>query len=172
MVDTAVATVTLVGESPYIPSLLLRDGRDPLWKMEYAAPTLPDGRPGVPAASIKAMLKQAAEVLATMRRVRLQMALLHVVGEGPDALVPLEGEPEPFVFHATYKTHAGRATRGSQYPAWRLTCRVRYAPAVLSADAVGTLFYAAGSAVGLGSLRSADYGRFRLEAFQQEGPGA
>jgi hypothetical protein len=126
--------------------------RKPEEEAEGCIYRLPDGRPGMPATAFKAA-KQ----------------LMHVIGEGPDQLVPVEGEP--VLREDTPRNSNGGADLRYRYMfvGWRAVLRIRYVPSSITAGSVVTLVDAAGRG-GVGDWRpsapksaTGTYGTWRVD---------
>lgn len=66
-----------------------KDPKDPVANFEAARNRLPDGRDGMPATAFKAAIVGAIRLFDGLTLV-LGKTVFHVIGEGPDQLVPIE----------------------------------------------------------------------------------
>jgi hypothetical protein len=136
---------------------------------EAALYRLPDGRPAMPATAFKASMVGAARLFAGVTMTALKAAIF-VHGEGPDQLVPIEGE-------MTLREDTPRNATGvvdlryrySFWP-WKATLRVEYLSAMVDKDSIVALVDAAGNG-GVGDWRpsapkslTGTFGRFRVAA--------
>jgi hypothetical protein len=128
---------------------------------------MPDGRPAAPATAIKAALITACGLHEGITKVNTKVCL-HVVGEGPEQLVPLEGT---LVLREDTPRNANM-TADLRYrymvTDWSATVRIRYLPSVISAASIVALLDSAGKA-GIGDWRpsapksaTGTYGRWEV----------
>lgn len=146
--------------------------RQPHEEAEACLYRLPDGRLGAPAAGIRAAMIGASGLFGkAVTKVNLKMAL-YVVGEGPDQLVPLEGELEREPWESP--VHNADLSWDLRYRYrvfnWSAIVRVRFIPSVISAESVVALLDAGGKA-GIGDWRPSSpksstgtYGRWEVVA--------
>lgn len=186
VVQREIIEVSIEGASPLIPhkwsekSLrLMREAQSgkaarskhtakvPEEEAEAALYRLPDGRPAMPSTAFKAAMVGAARLFAGVTMTSLKAAIF-VHGEGPDQLVPIEGE-------MTLREDTPRNATGvvdlryrfSFWP-WRATLQVEYLTAMVDKESVVALVDAAGNG-GVGDWRpsapkslTGTFGRFRV----------
>ena len=128
-----------------------KEVRDPEEEAEACVYRLEDGRPGIPAVAFKAAMVGACRFFSAPSMVEAKL-LLFVVGEGPDQLVPIEGEP--VLREDTTRLPNGNADLRYRYAFhnWKATIRVRFVPQLLSENSIAALVDAAGR-VGVGDWR-------------------
>jgi len=128
---------------------------------------LPDGSPGIPAAAFKSATVQGARNFEQLTMTFVKQSLF-VVGEGPEQLIRIDGEPE--MWEAPVRIGQGVADlryRPRFFP-WRLEFVVRFNEVALTKDAVVALIDAGGLA-GVGEWRpsapksnTGSYGMYRV----------
>jgi hypothetical protein len=142
--------------------------RKPEEEAEGCIYRLPDGRPGMPATAFKAAIIGACRFFEKPSMVEAKQ-LMHVIGEGPDQLVPVEGEP--VLREDTPRNSNGGADLRYRYMfvGWRAVLRIRYVPSSITAGSVVTLVDAAGRG-GVGDWRpsapksaTGTYGTWRVD---------
>jgi hypothetical protein len=146
-----------------------RTAKVPEEEAEASLYRLPDGTPGMPSTAFKAAMVGAARLFQGVTMTALKAAIF-VHGEGPDQLVPVEGE-------MTLREDTPRNATGvvdlryrySFWP-WRALLRVEYLTAMVDKDSVVALVDAAGNG-GVGDWRpsapkslTGTFGRFRVAA--------
>lgn len=134
---------------------------------------LPDGRPGFPATGFKASIVGAARLFDGVTMTSLKSGLF-VEGEGPDQLVPLEGEM--LLREDTPRNANGVADLRYRYQffPWSVTLRVTFLPALMDVRSVYALVDAAGNG-GVGDWRpsapksqTGTFGRFEVRGDPEE----
>jgi hypothetical protein len=134
---------------------------------EAATYRLADGRPGMPATAFKAAIVGACRLFKGITLVQAKQSFF-VVGEGPDQLVPIEGD-------ATLREDTPRNATGVAdlryryaYWPWSATLPVAFLPSVVDLDSVIALVAAAGTG-GVGDWRpsapkslTGTFGRFTV----------
>jgi len=145
-----------------------KDPKDPQAEYEAAFHRLPDGRPGFPASGFKAATIQGARCFDNVTMASLKAAIF-VMGEGPDQLVPIEGEPE--MWEAPVRIAMGTTDlryRPRFWP-WSATLTVKFNALLLSQEAVVNLINAGGLG-GVGEWRptspksySGSYGMYEVK---------
>lgn len=187
-VDREIIEIAIEGASPLIPhkwsekSLrMMREAQSgskarakhtakvPEEEAEAALYRLPDGRPAMPATAFKAAMVGAARLFQGVTMTALKAAVF-VYGEGPEQLVPIDGE-------MTMREDTPRNATGvvdlryrySFWP-WNATLQVEYLTAMVDKDSVVALVDAAGNG-GVGDWRpsapkslTGTFGRFRVAA--------
>lgn len=179
-------TIEIEGLSPLIPHRwsekakgLMRDkqtgskartkkeAKDPVAEAEASLYRLDDGRPGMPATAFKAATVAAARFYEGVTMVALKSALFFE-GEGPDQLIPIEGE-------ATMREDTPRNATGVadlryryQFWPWTATLTVVYLPTLVDAESVINLVDAGGNG-GVGDWRpsapkshTGTFGRYKV----------
>lgn len=182
------ASIEIVGITPYIPhrwsekAKELMPGhpnkaqvretkgpRQPVEEAESCVYRLPDGRPGIPATALKAAMVGACRLFEGLTMVEAKLKF-HVVGEGPEQLVPLTGTP-------VLREDTPRNSNGSadlryrtMFTDWRATVTISYLAGLLNDDSVVALLDAAGKG-GVGDWRpsapksaTGTFGMFRVAA--------
>lgn len=160
--EDAVLTVPIYGLSPVIPhkwaekSKMMMPGhpsgdavkgkkglRNPEEEAEACVYRLPDGRPGIPATAFKAAIVGACRFFDKPSMVECKL-LVFVEGEGPDQLVPIDGNP--VLREDTPRNSSGTADLRYRFmfTDWSATLKIRFVPSSLSAGSVVTLVDAAG----------------------------
>lgn len=134
---------------------------------------LPNGQPGFPATGFKAAIVGAARFFDGVTMTSLKSGLF-VEGEGPDQLVPLDGE-------MTLREDTPRNANGVadlryryQFDPWSAVLRVTFLPALMDAKSVYALVDAAGNG-GVGDWRpsapksqTGTFGRFEVRGDPEE----
>jgi hypothetical protein len=125
--------------------------RQPTEEAESCLYRLEDGRLGMPATALKAAIVGACRFFDKPSMTECRQ-LIHVVGEGPDQLVPIEGELE--LHEDTPRNSNGGADLRYRFyiTGWSAVVRVRFVPTSISAGSVVTLVDAAGRG-GVGDWR-------------------
>lgn len=120
-----------------------KDIRDPEAEYESSMYRMPDGSPGFPSAAFKAAAVGAVRNFDGLTMVQAKQAML-MLGEGPELLVPILGEPEM----RTDMVRVGMGTSDMRYRAmfstWGTILKVTYNPAILTVNSVMTLIQASG----------------------------
>jgi hypothetical protein len=115
----------------------------PEQEAEAAMYRLPDGRTGLPAVAFKAAIVGAARLYDGLTLVETKQ-LIFVEGEGPDQLVPIEGDW--YVREDTPRI--GQGTTDLRYrpcfPEWSATLRVTFVPMKIDLESVVNLTNAGG----------------------------
>lgn len=141
--------------------------KDPAAEAEAATYRLPDGRPGMPATAFKAAVVGAARLFDGITLVQTKQ-LIFVEGEGPDQLVPIEGE-------YTIREDTPRIGMGTTdlryrpcFPEWSANLRLSFVPSKIDPESVYHLVDAAGLG-GVGEWRpsapksnTGTFGRFQV----------
>lgn len=144
-----------------------REPKLPVETAEAALYRLADGRPGFPATAFKAAAVGAVRLFhgITMTAVK---AALFVHGEGPDQLVPLEGEMALRMDTPRLATGVADIRYRYAFFPWSTELRVEYLPALIDETSVIRLVDAAGNG-GVGEWRpsapksaTGTFGRFRV----------
>lgn len=144
------------------------DPKDPAAEAEAATYRLPDGRPGMPATAFKAAIVGAARLFDGITLVETKQ-LIFVEGEGPDQLVPIEGE-------YTIREDTPRIGMGTTdlryrpcFPEWKAALRVSFLPSKIDPESIANLVDAAGLG-GVGEWRpsapkstTGTFGRFQVD---------
>lgn len=188
VIERAIISIGIEGASPLIPhkwsekSLrMMREAQSgskarakhtakiPEEEAEGALYRLPDGTPGMPATAFKAAIAGAARLFQGVTMTALKAAIF-VHGDGPDQLVPIEGEMT--LREDTPRNATGVADlryRYSFWP-WRAELQVEFLTAVIDKESVVALVDAAGNG-GVGDWRpsapkslTGTFGRFRVAA--------
>lgn len=146
-----------------------KEPKDPQRDYEDSLYKLPDGRYGFPAVGFKAALVGACRLFDGLPMTLAKM-VIHVIGEGPEQLVPINGEPH--MREDMVRLESGVADiryRAGFWP-WSADLRIRYNASVLRLDDVVTLVNAGGQG-GVGEWRpsapksaTGQYGMFRVRA--------
>ena len=112
---------------------------------------MPDGRPGMPAVAFKAAIIAACRFFDKPSMTEAKL-LIFVEGEGPESLVPLEGNL--VLREDTPRNSNGGADLRYRYAIhdWTATLKVRFVPTSISAGSVVALVDAAGRS-GVGDWR-------------------
>ena len=135
---------------------------------------LPDGRLGMPATAFKAAIIGACRFFDKPSMVEAKQ-LIFVVGEGPEQLVPIEGEP--VLREDTPRNSNGSADLRYRYALrnWKATLVIRFIASSISASSVVTLVDAAGRG-GVGDWRPSSpksstgtFGTWRVPADEEGG---
>jgi hypothetical protein len=143
------------------------DPKDPIEEAESCLYRLPDGRPGMPATAFKAATVGAARLYSGVTMTAIKAALF-VHGEGPDQLVPIEGD-------MTLREDTPRNASGVadlryryQFDPWTAIIRVEFITAMIDEKSVVALVDAGGNG-GIGDWRpsapkslTGTYGRYRV----------
>lgn len=180
--------IPIVGVTPLIPSAwsvkarrMLPGGpdhgqkttgkHDPEKEAHEATYWLPDGRPGMPSVAFKAAIADAARYFDKSIAATHLKQILFVTGEGPDQLVPIEGEAE--VFEAMPRnsgpgSNAMLRYRNKFWP-WSALLEIDYIESQITPESLANLVDAAGNG-GVGDWRPSSpksktgtYGQFRVE---------
>lgn len=179
-------TIEIEGLSPLIPHRwsekakgLMRDkqtgskartkkeAKDPVAEAEASLYRLDDGRPGMPATAFKAATVAAARFYEGVTMVALKSALFFE-GEGPDQLIPIEGEAT--MREDTPRNATGVADLRYRYQLWpwTATLTVVYLPTLVDAESVINLVDAGGNG-GVGDWRpsapkshTGTFGRYKV----------
>lgn len=120
-----------------------REAKDPEAEYEAAFYRLTDSRPGMPATAFKAAMVNAVRYFDGLTLV-LAKQMLFVVGEGPDNLVPIEGDVR--MREDTPRLSSGVPDlryRPGFFP-WSATLRIRFPSSNIDVDSVVSLVDAAG----------------------------
>jgi len=125
--------------------------RDPKGEAEACVYRLPDGKPGLPATAFKAAILDACRFFdkPSMKEAKIWF---HVIGVGPDQLVPIKGKP--ILREDTPRNANGSADLRYRYAfqEWSATLRIRFMAALTDAASVAALVDAAGRC-GVGDWR-------------------
>jgi hypothetical protein len=131
------------------------------------------GRPGIPAVSFKAAMVGACRRFDGITMVLAKTALI-VIGEGPDALVPIEGEPRMREDMVRLESGVADIRYRAGFLPWSAQLMIRYDPTLLRRESVVTLVEAAGQG-GVGDWRPSApksltgmYGMFQVARAQVE----
>lgn len=144
-----------------------RDPKSPEDEAEAALYRLPDGRPGMPATAFKAAMVGAIRLFSGVTMVQAKSALF-VLGDGPEMLVPIEGEKT--MREDTPRNANGNADLRYRYAfwPWSATVEIEYLTAFIGPGSVVALLDAAGNG-GIGDWRpsapkssTGTFGRFRV----------
>lgn len=185
LVDSTVA-LEIEGETPYIPhrwsekAKAMMPGhpdrpelrgpkgdREPEEEAEACVYRFPDGRPGIPATAIKAAMVGACRLFEGVTMIEAKLKF-HVVGEGPDQLIPFTGEPR--LREDTPRNSNGGADLRYRYAFdnWRATITINFITGQLSENSIVALLDAAGRG-GIGDWRpsapksaTGTFGKFRV----------
>lgn len=152
-----------------------REPKDPDEEAEAAMYRLPDGRPGIPATAFKGAMVAACRFFEGVPMTEGRL-MIHVLGEGPDQLVALQGTErirEDMPRNATgvvdlrYRTALLAGVE--DVDPWRADITVVYPPRLISEGSVLALLDAAGR-VGVGDWRpgspksnTGTFGTFRID---------
>lgn len=126
--------------------------KDPAQDAADATYWLPDGRLGMPAVAFKGATADAARYFDKRVSIELLKRIIRVHGEGPEQLVPIDGEFA--MFEETPRNSGGTADlryRNKVWP-WSATLRIKYLSAVFTAASVVAVVDA-GGAGGVGDWR-------------------
>ena len=143
------------------------DPKNPQEEAEGSLYRLPDGRPGMPATAFKAAMIGAVRLFSGITMVSLKAAVF-VKGDGPDQLVPIEGDMA--IREDTPRNATGVADLRYRYAfwPWSTTLEVEYLTALIDADSIVALVDAAGNG-GVGDWRpsapksaTGTFGRFTV----------
>jgi hypothetical protein len=134
--------------------------KDPVADYEASMYRLPDGSYGFPATAFKSATIGAARNFEDVTMTRLRTAIF-VFGEGPEALVKIEGAPEPREDMVRISMGTADIRHRAMFPDWTATLKIRFLPAVLTEETVLALIDAGGMG-GVGEWRpsKADTGLF------------
>jgi hypothetical protein len=144
-----------------------RDPKVPEAEAEAALYRLPDGRPGFPATAFKAASVGAVRLYQGVTMVACKAALFFH-GDGPDQLIPLEGEMA--IRQDTPRNATGVADLRYRYAffPWSTVLRVEYLPALIDEESVVRLIDAGGNG-GVGDWRpsapkssTGTFGRYKV----------
>jgi hypothetical protein len=145
-----------------------KEPKNPVEEAEQSCYWLPDGRPGMPATAFKAAITGAARLFEGVTMVSLKVAI-YVVGEGPEVLVPIEGDKT--LREDTPRNSGGVADLRYRYAfsPWRANLTIQYNPRVLPVGSMMALVDAAGRG-GVGDWRPSSpksntgvFGTWRLD---------
>lgn len=145
-----------------------REPKNPEEEAENASYWLPDGRPGMPATAFKSAIVESARYFEGVTIVMLKR-IIFVEGEGPQMLVPIEGE-------RTLREDTPRNSGGTvdlryryQWSDWSAILSVRFVPKLVTLESVVALVDAAGRG-GVGDWRPGSpksntgiFGTFRID---------
>ena len=143
-----------------------KDPKDPDADYKRSMYRFSDGGHGFPAVGFKAAVVDSARLFDNVRMTELK-ACLHVIGEGPESLVRIQGDPkmrEDLVRLTQTKTDLRYR---AEYSPWKAMLLVDYIPSMVSAESVFALVDAAGLG-GIGEWRPSKaktgiYGTFRVD---------
>lgn len=144
-----------------------KGAREPEAEAEGCVYRLDDGRPGMPATAFKSAIVSACRFFEDLPMVQAKL-LFHVVGQGPEQLVPIKGNP---VLHEdTPRNSSGTADLRYRYyfEDWSAVLKIRFTAARISPESIMALVDAAGR-VGVGDWRpgapksaTGTFGTFRV----------
>jgi hypothetical protein len=183
-----VVQVEIVGLTPYIPhkwsekSKRMMPGhpensglkgkkgvRQPEEEAEACVYRFPDGRPGIPATSLKAAMVGACRLFDDMTMTAAKI-VFHVEGEGPEQLIPFDGSAA--MREDTPRNSGGTADLRYRYAFsdWKASVKVRYIKDQVTEESIVALIDAAGR-LGIGDWRpsapksaTGTFGTFRVSA--------
>jgi hypothetical protein len=186
VVQREIISVDIIGSSPLIPHKwsekalrLMREAQSGKTirpkraakiaeeEAEASLYRMPDGRPAMPAVAFKAALVGAARLFTGITMTALKSAIF-VAGEGPEQLVPIEGEMT--MREDTPRNANGVVDLRYRYAFWPWSTRleVEYLTAMVDKDSVLALVDAAGNG-GVGDWRPSSpksltgtFGRFHV----------
>ena len=150
------------------PDKLTKKGdRTPQQEAEDCVYRLADGRPGLPATAFKAAMVGACRFFDKPSMTEAKL-LFFVEGEGPEQLVPIEGEPHMREDMPRNANGVADLRYRTAFWPWSATLTVRYVSSSISAASVAALIDAAGR-VGVGDWRpgspksgTGTFGQFRI----------
>lgn len=141
--------------------------KDPEQLAHDATYWLDDGRPGMPATAFKSAIASAARHFDSITQVLLKESVF-VVGEGPDQLVPINGDMSMREDMPRNATGVADLRYRYQFFPWTADLEIEYVESSLSPDALVALVDAAGLG-GVGDWRpsspkskSGTYGRWQV----------
>lgn len=121
---------------------------------EQAFHRLPDGHPGFPASGFKGAIVAGARYFDGITMTGLKSSIF-VIGEGPDQLVPIIGEPRMREDAVRNETGVADLRFRPEFVDWSAELRVLYVPSQLTTESVLALVDAAGlSGIGEGRPNS------------------
>lgn len=142
--------------------------KDPKEEAEASIYRLDDGRPGMPATAFKSATVGACALFGRDVTKVVTKQVLHIVGEGLDQLVPIEGMEE--MREDTPRNSGGTVDlryRFQLYP-WSAVLVIRFLPQVINASSIAALVDAGGRG-GVGDWRpsapkssTGTYGQYRV----------
>jgi hypothetical protein len=145
-----------------------KDAKNPVGDFERSMYRFPDGGHGFPAVGFKAAMVDSARLFDGVKMTELRAAL-HVVGEGLDQLIRING-PEPRMREDTVRVGMGTADLRyrAEYTEWSADLVVNFIPSMISAESVVAIVDAAGLG-GIGEWRPSKaktgiYGTFQVRA--------
>jgi hypothetical protein len=147
--------------------------RNPEEEAEACVYRLEDGRPGIPATAIKAAMVGACRFFDSINMVEAKLKF-HVIGEGPEQLVPFTGTP--ILREDTPRIALGSTDLRYRYmfDNWRATVRIKYVASAISQEAILALLDAGGRG-GIGDWRpsapkshTGTYGRWQVPTKDDE----
>jgi hypothetical protein len=120
-----------------------KEAKDPIALYEASRYRFPDGRDGFPAAAFKSAIVQAGRMFEGVTMTSLKV-LIGVQGDGPDQLVPLEGEPH--IHEAAVRNASGVADLRyrAMFDEWAATLYVVVPEKRIDVDSLFALVDAAG----------------------------
>lgn len=128
-----------------------KEAKNPDELYQQSLYVLPDGGFGFPASGFKAAMVGAARFFEGVAMTQLKQAL-YVVGEGPDQLVRINGEPHMREDNVRIAMGTADLRFRGQFNDWSATITIRYIPTLLSLDSVAALLDAGGFG-GIGEWR-------------------
>lgn len=145
-----------------------KEPKDPDAEYEAAFYRLPDGQPGFPAGGFKSATVQGARNFEAITMTLMKQSIF-IVGEGPDQLVRIDGEPEFTEMPVRISGGTSDLRYRPLFWPWSASLTVEYNSLHLSKESVIALIDAGGQFAGVGEWRpsapksyTGNYGRYRV----------
>lgn len=142
-----------------------KDAKDPAADYERSMYRMLDGGHGFPAVGFKAAMVDSARLFDGVKMTELRAAL-HVVGEGPEQLVRITGQPRMREDNVRVGMGTADLRYRAEYSPWSAVLTVVFIPSLISAESVVSIIDAGGMG-GIGEWRPSKaktglYGTFQV----------
>lgn len=145
-----------------------KEPKDPVADYESSFYRLPDGTPGIPSRSFKGAIVGACRLFDGLPMTQAKIAI-RVTGEGPELLLPIEGDPYMREDMVRLETGVADIRYRPGFPEWRTRLPITFNASLLTLSSLVHLVDAAGQG-GVGEWRpsapksaTGSFGTFRVE---------